>query len=86
MRKAVFEIGKGEAITIDQDPVVYLVYRTDLPDDEETMNTYLNSVLKLLKQDEFDAKCLAAAEEVEIVVNEEAVSYYSPKNIKYDFS
>ena len=84
LREAVFECPVGEAVLIDQSPVIYLVYRANLPTDDATFDDYEPILSRLLNQDDFNDMCIKESDKAEILLYEEAIEYYSPKHVVYN--
>jgi hypothetical protein len=81
---AAMENGKAQVISTDE--AYLLVVKKDITQDKYYFNNYRETVLYIVKQDEFNSFITEQAGGIELTVNNYEVNYLSPKKIEYPTS
>jgi|GEM_PF-4651054 len=71
----------GSTLIVEDEGVVYLIKRTDPLADPYYYDVKLNTLMFILKGDEFEESTKAGADKITPVFNDSAVSYYNAKKI-----
>ena len=71
----------GSTLVIEDEGIMYLIKRIDPLADPYYYDTKLNTLMYLLKGDEFEKTTDDAADKIEPVFNDSAVAYYNAKRI-----